>query len=266
MCLLPPPLSLSLALSRSLAGADEDVDTTSSGGGALLLGGEWEWSVDRVEFFATSTTVVERGLFAQQRGDWQIADANEEIVTFLHHIPLVPFFVKEFGVRPLHHFSQQQQQLTLSLQAEDDAFWRSAHSEALEANCEAIPEAFRDAVYSPSPTTPCVATRLFTCHLFFSPAIHLRVRPPFGWEVVPQSDVQHGVRAFGEHVLLELLSTCELLMVPTQGAYGEIHRSVLLWEHLYETEQRLREQLGIADEAADLADADGMAVRFPEGL
>ena len=62
-------------------------------------------------------------------------------------------------------------------------------------------------VHAPAPTTPCVETRLFTCHFYFSPAIHLRVRPPFGWEVVPQSDAQLEVRTFGGRILLELLAT-----------------------------------------------------------
>lgn len=42
--------------------------------------GRWEWSPDRVEWFATHTTMLSRGVFAQG-GEWELTGPNEEVRT-----------------------------------------------------------------------------------------------------------------------------------------------------------------------------------------
>eukprot|EP00966_Prymnesium_polylepis_P245997 5690267-Prymnesium_polylepis.1 len=103
---------------------------------ALRIGGEWQWSCDRREWFPTSSTHISRGIFAV--ADWTLVEANCELVTFLDRWPLVPLVRRELGLN-----SPQEGEHTV-----DEEFWRTMHSDVARANAAQLDELFFDSVNS----------------------------------------------------------------------------------------------------------------------
>jgi hypothetical protein len=60
----------------------------------VRLGGRWEWSCDRSEWYESSTTIITRGVFSSE-GEWGLVEANLEVVNYLHEFPLVPLVRRE---------------------------------------------------------------------------------------------------------------------------------------------------------------------------
>ena len=118
---------------------DESPMCTRSGRPAqrLRMGGRWQWSPDACEWFETSCVRITRGLFAAG-GAWDLAEANVEIVEYLHAWPLVPFWRAPLqGARG---------------GGLDAAFWARVHGALLRRNTQ-LREAFEAVVFDEAPTS-----------------------------------------------------------------------------------------------------------------
>lgn len=115
----------------------------------LRLSGTWLWSADREFWFATSTCDISQGCFA--RGGWRLVADNMDIVNFLDRWPLVPMLASPLTLRS-----------PAAVTCHTDL-----NSGPIDDFMEAIGR-------GPQPTTSCVATRVFTVHLHFAPALCIR--------------------------------------------------------------------------------------------
>ena len=192
----------------------------------VRLGGFWEWSCDRTEWFPCSTASITRGLFSATFGEWELSESNLEIVGYLHDWPVVPLVLRECALTP-------------NTDAIDDAFWRTAHADVRQANEQQV-AALGVAICSEEPTTPCVELRAITTHFFLQPARHLRPQA-WAWEAVYLSAAQQS--AVCESA--EELCGAEVLNQygPNMAPHGLSSLKPYTWAYLCEL--RMRGELGI---------------------
>ena len=185
----------------------------------LRIGGAWQWSPDRVEWFPSSTLSISRGVFASS-GEWQLVETNEEIVNYLDAHPVVPLVRREVGISV----------------GVDESLWRVAHAGLSRANTHQV-ELLVDATDADEPTTPCVALRALTMHRYLAPPWLLRPRPS-GWEAVFQSAAQASMKVHVEDFCnsSDAMTRCRVL---------PMHGRVRLCAWIADCEMRSRMQLGL---------------------
>ena len=166
------PIHYRHSLSAAESAALDEYDASR-----VRLGGSWEWSCDRAEWFPCSTTSITRGVFSAA-GEWDLADSNLEIVDYLHDWPVVPLVLRECALAP-------------NTASDDDAFWCMAHADVCKANEQQV-VALGAAIISREPTTPCVELRAITTHFFLQPVRHIRPQV-WAWEPLYQSAAQRSV-------------------------------------------------------------------------
>ena len=188
----------------------------------LRLGGAWQWSPDRVEWFPSSTLSISRGVFSLA-GEWQLVETNEEIVSFLDRHPVVPLLRREVG---------------FSIGA-DEHLWK----DLTRGNARQV-EMLAEATFADDPTTPCVALRAITMHNYLAPAWLVRPRP-WGWEAVFQSVEQASMRPHVEDLCRSSGAMTRHIVLPVQGEFGMKNRRVRLCAWIADCEMRLRLQLGL---------------------
>ena len=228
----------------------------------LRVGGCWQWSCDRLEWFGTEQLSPSRGCFGV---GWQLVNTNREIVSFLHQWPLMPLVRRESAYyAPLTGVSEEtvatagrgplQSASKWPSEAEDDALWLTFHKDLCLANGRQVSQCLAGAVTSDEPTTPCVQLRVITQHRYLEPPWLLRPQQ-WGWQVQLHSAAQASV---GEQVanacLVDDLLTRHV-MVPIMGPHGAVSRPVRLYSWLNECEHRLRDALGLDEETFDAAPA-----------
>ena len=198
----------------------------------VRLGGSWEWSCDRAEWFPCSTTSITRGVFSTA-GEWDLADSNLEIVGYLNDWPVVPLVLRECAtsmyIPPMY---------IASVDDTDDAFWCMAHADVCKANDQQV-TALGAAISSEEPTTPCVELRAITTHFFLQPVRHLRPQV-WAWQPLYQSAAQRSV-----WVAAQALCGADVLnwYPPNTAPHGVSSLKPYTWARACDL--RLRGELGI---------------------
>jgi len=132
----------------------------------LSVGGTWSLSPCRDAFFPSSTTLMTKGLFAQD--NWRLAEDNEKIVCFLYLFPVIPLFKRSIAV---------------------DADAPVKSFEKLNSDCPDIDFRVALAAHCPRqrlPSLSCVKLDVYTVHMFFLPPLILACTES-GWEVAPET-------------------------------------------------------------------------------
>ena len=226
----------------------------------LRVGGGWEWSCDRIEWFGTEALSPSRGCFGV---GWQLVNTNREIVSFLHQWPLMPLVRRESAYyAPLTGVSEEALataerrplQSTWPTEAEDDALWLAFHKDLCLANSRQVSQCLAGAITSDEPTTPCVQLRVITQHRYLEPPWLLRPQQ-WGWQVQLHSAAQASVGEQVAHACLVDDLLTRHVMVPIMGPHGAVSRPVRLYSWLNECEHRLRDALGLDEATFDAAPA-----------
>ena len=211
----------------------------------IRLGGVWEWSPDRVEWFSTSSVDITRGVFARG-GSWKLGDANREIVHYLNIWPIQPFWRTSLHVEVAGGI--------------DHEAWSSTHKALVHRNAELL-ASLEELLYTDSPTTPCVSTGSIVMLQHMAPPIVVHVAHHGEWTVHPPSEAGCGavdgalssvpmIIVTCEQPQLDLVEWCEglaerRLCLPVVGPHGIVIRTVRVWEHCFEVFKCIREKLGI---------------------